>query len=89
MSIYEKEDTSKNETEALKIVDSKECNKIFRNRILKALAAATAALISIISYNKDESDALGIVVMIGALIYAGWAVKKRIKGNSNQKIKTK
>ena len=86
MSIIE-EDTSKNETKALKIVDSKECNKIFRNRILKASAAATAALISIISYNKDESDALGIAVMIVSLFYAGWAIKK--KKENDQKVKIK
>ena len=79
MGIIE-EDTSNNETETLEIVDSKECKKIFRNRILKALAAATAALISIISnYNKKETDVLGIAVTIGSILYAGWSFKKKIE----------
>ena len=64
MSIIE-EDTSKNETKALKIVDFKECNKIFRNRILKALVIAAVSLYSAISnHNKKASNTFEILVMI-------------------------
>ncbi len=89
MSIYEKEDTS-NKAETLTIVSSKDNKKIFRGRIVKALVIAAVSLYSAISnHNKKASNTFEILVMIGTVIYAGWAVKKRIDGNSNQKIKIK